>query len=190
MIGPWNRIIGLVSRLKNDFADYVCRNPNIHFSAGIGLRKAHTPLEQMARDAEESLEMSKSADRNRLTIFGQTVTYDEQDELAEIKADLLIWLHDEWVNSAMLYRLNRLIDMAGLEHRLLSREQPFRLADMACTKWRAYLAYSAERNLAKKLTGADRAAAVQEMSQAIAGWLTKFGSKVKIPLWEVLYNRR
>ena len=196
VIGPWNRIIGLVSRLKNDFADYVCRNPNIHFSAGIGLRKAHTPLEQMARDAEESLEMSKAANRNRdtisgrLTIFGQTVTYDEQDELAKIKADLLRWLHDEWVNSAMLYRLNRLIDMAGLEQRLLLLEQPFRLADMACTKWRAYLAYSAERNLAKKLTGVDRAAAVQEMSQAIAGWLTKFGSKVKIPLWEVLYNRR
>jgi len=196
VIGPWNRIIGLVSRLKNDFADYVCRNPNIHFSAGIGLRKAHTPLEQMARDAEESLEMSKAANRNRdtisgrLTIFGHTVTYDEQDELAQIKADLLRWLHDEWVNSAMLYRLNRLIDMAGLEQRLLLRAQPFRLADMACTKWRAYLAYSAERNLAKKLTGADHAAAVQEMSQAIAGWLTKFGSKVKIPLWEVLYNRR
>jgi CRISPR-associated protein Csm1 len=190
VIGPWNKTLSLVRRLKDDFANYVCRNPHVHFSAGIGLHKAHTPLEQMAHSAEEALERSKEAQRNRLTVFGQTVTHDEHDRLGEIKADLLRWLEDEWVTNAMLYRLNGLIDMAGLEQRLLSRGRPFRLADMECTKWRAYLAYSAERNLAKRLSGDDREAVVREMSLAIAEWLTKFGSKVKIPLWEVLYDRR
>ncbi|MGB9616632.1 MAG: type III-A CRISPR-associated protein Cas10/Csm1 [Desulfomonilaceae bacterium] len=190
LIGPWNRIFSLVKRLRDDFADYVCHNQALHFSAGIAVKKPHTPLHDMAIEAEATLERSKDVGGNGITVFGQSVTHDVYEQLLGVKEKLLQWLEDGWVNNAMLYRLNSFADMAGLEQKLTKSGRPFPIGIMECTKWRAYLAYAAERNLAKNLAGDDRRAAVQELSQTIAGWLSTFGGGVKIPLWEVLYNRR
>lgn len=190
LIGPWNRILGLVMRLRDDFTNYVCRNEQVHFSTGVALMKAHTPLEDMAHQAEAALKRSKEAGRNRMTVFGQTVTYDQYQELLKVKDALVTWLDANWINNAMLYRLNSLTDMAALEQTLLQSQKAFPLEAMECTKWRSYLAYSTERNLAKKLSGDDRNAAVQRISQAMAEWLWKFGCSMKIPLWDILYNRR
>ncbi len=190
LIGPWNRILDFVYRLKDDFARYVCHNEEIHFSAGIAIRKPHTPLHDMSIEAENAMHLSKDGGRNRVTVFGQTVTHETYRQLLEVKNRLMHWLEQGWINNAMLYRLNALIEMAGLEQMLLNNKKAFPLESMACTKWRSYLAYSAERNLAKNLPGDDRAAAIQELSQAMADWLTRFASSLKIPLWDVLYNRR
>jgi CRISPR-associated protein Csm1 len=189
LIGPWNRIMNLVRDLRRDFARYVCHNTHVHFSAGIALSKAHTPLEQMAIEAEAALEASKS-ERNRLTIFGETMTYDDYDELISIRDVMMGWLEDEWINNAMLYRLNTLIDMAALERKLIGSVKPFALKELECTKWRSYLAYSADRNLAKGLTGDDRGRTSRSMAESIASWLERFGGKMNVPLWEILYNRR
>ena len=43
LIGPWNRVIELASFLRQSFAEYVGRNQEIHFSAGISLHKPHAP---------------------------------------------------------------------------------------------------------------------------------------------------
>lgn len=190
LIGPWNCMLTLVKELRNDFAEYVCHNKELHFSAGIAVRKPHTPLQDMAVEAENTMGRSKETGRNRITVFDQTVTHDKYDELLQVNKKLDQWLDKSWINNAMLYRLNSLTDMAGLEQMLLKIQKDFPLESMECTKWRSHLAYSTVRNLATNLAGDDRAVAVQELSQTIAGWLTKFGSSVKIPLWKVLYNRR
>jgi CRISPR-associated protein Csm1 len=61
---------------------------------------------------------------------------------------------------------------------------------MDCTKWRSLLAYSVERNAAKNLKGDDRTKAVKRISAATADWLTELRGKLRIPLWEVLYDIR
>lgn len=190
LIGPWNRVLGLVKRLRADFAKYVCENQALHFSAGVAIRKPHTPLHDMAAAAESLMEQSKDSGRNRITVFDQTVTHDEYEALLQVRNKLVQWLDKGWINNAMLYRLNLFTDMAGLEQRLLSIEKEFPLENMECTKWRSYLAYSTERNLAKNLVDDDRVVAIQELTQKMAEWLTKFGSSMKIALWDVIYNRR
>lgn len=190
VIGPWNRILELVEKLKSDFDRYVCHNQHVHFSAGIGFRKPNVPIEQMSTDAEVSEKASKSAGRNRLTVFGQTVTYDEFDSLMEIRESLQEWILNKWLNNAMLYRLNHLVFMAEIEQRLLSRGGGFRLQDLNCAKWRAHLAYSVERNVGKQLQTSDREKAAQEVREKCAMWLAHFGGKMRIPLWATLYERR
>ncbi len=190
VIGPWNRVLSLVKRLRDDFDKYVCHNKEIHFSAGIAIKKPHAPLQDMAVEAESLLQRTKDAGGDGITVFDQTVTHDTYEQLQSVKEKLLQWLSNGWINNAMLYRLNTLTDMAGFEQTLRKAGMPFKLDSMECTKWRSYLAYSTERNLAKNISGDDRRAAIQELSQTVAEWLTKFGGSVKIPLWDVLYNRR
>ncbi len=78
-------MIELALWLHDRFSEYVCQNEAIHFSAGISLQKDNTPLAKLAEDAEEALEKSKNAGRNRITLFGQTVDWNEFRELWKIK---------------------------------------------------------------------------------------------------------
>jgi len=50
--------------------------------------------------------------------------------------------------------------------------------------------YSAERNIAKNLKGEERKNIVHNVTQTITSWLETHGSKLKIPVWNILYDRR
>jgi len=98
LIGPWNRMLDLSEFLKDRFAEYVCRNPEIHFSAGISLQKANTPLIKMSADAEAALAASKNSGRNRLTVFGETVTWEDFSRLHKIVKNIEIWRDEKLIN--------------------------------------------------------------------------------------------
>ena len=85
--------------------------------------------------------------------------------------------------------MNEFIRMAAYEKQLSGKPE-ISLSDMNCTKWRALLVYSAERNIAKKVKGDEHKKIVQEITQTLTGWLDTYGNKLKIPVWSILYDRR
>jgi CRISPR-associated protein Csm1 len=189
LVGPWNRIIELAAVVEDSFVRYVCRNPDVHLSAGISVQKPHTPMDKMAEAAERALEQSKESGRNRVTVFEETVQWDELTRLNEIGDKLTEWLEKGWVTKSMLYRLNLFIDMAHKEQ-LLRERTSLRISEMECTKWRAYLTYSAQRNAAPGLRGKERQEAVEQVIAEIGSWLLEHGGTLRIPLWNLLYNIR
>ena len=93
------------------------------------------------------------------------------------------------VNNAMLFRLNRFLGMAAQEKEIL-KEINIPFTDMDCLKWRAYFRYTTERNIGKHLKNeADKAKVKQEFGAA-AHWLDKYGGRLKMALWDVIYNNR
>lgn len=199
LIGPWNKIIDLVSELHKSFADYVCKNKEVHFSAGITLHKAHTTISFMAETAEHALEQSKSKGknedgtkgRNRLTLFSETVTWDELEKLIEIEEKLLIWYKNRVINNAMLYRLNTLMQMAEQANRVMEKRPEITLEDMLCFKWRGYLAYTVARNVAKnEKDEKKKSEQIKMIHEHFGTWLKDYGAKMKIPVWSILYDNR
>lgn len=191
LIGPWNRIIDLAREIQEKFAQYVGLNPEVHLSAGISLQKPHTPLDQLAFSAEEALQDAKGVDvnKNRLALFGESVAWEDMGALTKVKETLAAWVEDKWVSPVMLYRLNEFILLAGQEKRL-TQGGPVHLDDLACLKWRSHLAYFTSRNVARERKGEAREQAVQEVHEKLALWLETFGGALRIPLWELLYERR
>jgi len=188
LIGPWNRIYELSLILHKTFSNYVCRNPNIHFSAGISLYKAHTPLNNIANSAEAALEKSKG--RNRLTMFSQTATWDEVKKLENIREKFETWLQNQWLTKSMLHRLNEFISMAAMEKLALERK-PISIDDMNCFKWRALFYYFAARNIGKQIEEKERRREiVDELTVCMMKWLEKYEGRLRIPLWNVVYNHR
>lgn len=203
LIGPWNRMTELALRLRESFAEYVCCNKEIHFSAGITLHKAHTSIKTMAKDAEHALEASKKgerrekctesepdtpeSDRNRMTLFSETVTWDELEKLIEIREEIQKWMDDGWINNAMMYRFNLFIDMAEQEKRILETGDAD-ADDISCLKWQSRLAYTIGRNVGRGIK--DDAKLEKRISASTSAWLTKYGGKFKIPVWDSLYNSR
>ena len=189
LIGPWNRIIELVDFLRESFANYVCHNKEIHFSAGISLHKPHTPLDKLSDAAEGAIEKSKNKGRSRITLFAETVDWDEFVRLIKIKDTLKLWRKRELIENSMIYRLNDFISMAESEKQLLESEGDIYLEDMECLKWHALFSYTTERNVGKGLKGNEKKEMIDEFYN-VAAWLEEYGGKLKIALWDVIYNYR
>ncbi|MCX7725048.1 MAG: hypothetical protein N2042_07380, partial [Thermodesulfovibrio sp.] len=188
LISSWNTTIELANFLNNKFREYVCFNDNITLSAGMSLHKPNTPVLAFADSSEKALHTSKSKGRNRLTVFGETVEWNKFAKLDEIKKTLEYWLQREIINNAMLFRLNELIEMKRQEDELKKAGFIY-LEDMECLKWRARFKYTVVRNTAKKLKGNERDRAINDVMQ-LAEWLEEYGGALRIPLWQVIYNRR
>ncbi|MDO9530109.1 MAG: type III-A CRISPR-associated protein Cas10/Csm1 [Syntrophales bacterium] len=189
LIGPWNRIIELVSFLRESFADYVCHNDEIHFSAGISLHKPHTPLDKLSGTAEAAIKESKNKGRNRITLFSETVDWNEFAQLMKIKDTLQLWRDEKRVTNSMIYRLNDFIRMSESEKQLLEGEGDIYLEDMECLKWHALFSYTTGRNVGKGLKGEEKDEMIRQFSK-VAVWLGEYGGKLKIALWDVIYNYR
>ena len=186
LIGPWNRMADLALHLRQRFRDYVCDNPAITFSAGISVHKPHTPVDKLAEAAEEALYAAKTAGRDRLTMFGETVTWTDFDTLLTARQQMEKWLTQKYISDAMFYRFNHFTTMAALEKQVLDGER-IDLEDMDSLKWRALFKYSLARNLDQKKE--DREKAMREM-EVMAVWLDQYRGAVRIPLWHVLYEKR
>lgn len=193
LIGPWNRTIELACELRSQFEKYVGNNPEVHFSGGISLQKPHAPLDFLGKEAEEVLKISKDAGRQRLTLFGETVTWKEMEALGCIKTELELWHERGWLNNAMLFRLNELLQMAGEERRVVqqfARGHGIKMEDMDCTRWHALLDYFVARKIGKKFEAKERAGIIENVRVKLVKWLTEHGSSFRIPVWNLLYDRR
>lgn len=188
LIGPWNRIIDFASLLNDSFKEYVCQNKGITLSAGITIHKPNTPVLTLAEASERALHSSKSDGRNRITIFGETAEWHNFKRLKDIREKLEDWLNSEIINNAMLFRVNELIEMKRQEERLM-KKGAIHIDDMECLKWRARFKYTVVRNTARKLKGEEKQKAIEEVME-IGRWLEDHGGALRIPLWQVIYERR
>jgi hypothetical protein len=112
--------------------------------------------------------------------------------LVGIKQEISDWIDSGWITRTMLYRLNELISMVGQEKRLFEaiETEEIHVSDMACTRWRSLLAYGVERNVGKSSKGDEKKQVIETVHSKLASWLTDYDTKMKIPLWDILYNIR
>jgi CRISPR-associated protein Csm1 len=191
LIGPWNRIIIFAEELQKRFNQFACNNNAITISVGISINKPGIPVPTLADQSEQALTgQAKKQGRNRLSLFGKTVTWSEFRQLQQIKDKLEAWQAEGIVGKALLYQMNEFTQLAGMEKQIKSAKRPINLEDMSCLGWRARLTYSATRNIGKGLERGSRQTAVDTVLQEVPLWLTDFDSKFKIALWQVLYNQR
>ena len=78
--------------------------------------------------------------------------------------------------------------MAGLAN-LVLKEGEIAIEDMECLKWPAMFCYSVERNIGKEFQDEARNEAIREVSKAKL-WLGRYGAKLKMALWDIIYNHR
>ncbi|MBF4102231.1 hypothetical protein INT80_01790 [Gallibacterium anatis] len=59
LIGPWYSTQKLAFAMQQNFARYVAKNPEIHFSSGMVMTKVGTPVHRLGEMAEEALKKRK-----------------------------------------------------------------------------------------------------------------------------------
>lgn len=188
LIGPWNRIIEFAGFLNESFKKYVCKNEQVTISAGIALHKPNDPVLTLAETSEHALSASKSNGRNSITVFGATAKWAEFSELESVKGKIQAWLDSEMINNAMIFRLNEFIEMKRQEEEIKAGGF-VHLDDMECLKWHSRFKYTVVRNIGKGLKDDAKNQAIKEVEKA-ADWLETHKGALKIPLWQIIYNKR
>ncbi len=186
LIGPWNRMAKLAALLNRKFRKYVCENPEITFSAGITVHKPNVPVDTLADSSETALEEAKKAGRNRVTMFGQTVKWNDFHSLLALEGEFEKWRQEGYISDVMIYKMNYFIEMAEKEAMLL--EQDFiPVEELESLKWPALFKYNLVRNVTKDKGKRDKA--IEDVAKA-ADWMRQYKGGVRIPLWHVLYEKR
>ena len=185
LIGPWNVVKNLALHIRDRFAEYVCENPRIHLSAGITLHKPYTPVDLLARESEEALEQAKGGGKNRVSMFGHVVPWDEFDELARVQEELEEWYRKGSLSRGALYRFNELCNMAAEERELLNKGA-ISWHELQCIKWRAFLRYY----LVRALSDGSEENQYQDIALKVSEWLDKYRGRFVIALWPLLYETR
>ena len=182
LIGPWNRIVEFSDVLHEKFSSYTCLNPDITISAGINVNKPGEPVTSITERVEEALEKSKSSGRNKFTLYGETVSWEDFKRLNEIRGILTEWIKKGVVNNAMLYRFNAILKMAKEAELISTPGFAISIEDMECLKWQPRLKYSIVRNAGKDFNKEERTKVIDEVLDSSLKWLNDYKGKFKVPL--------
>lgn len=79
VFGPYDDIIQFAGKLRREFKEWTCENPDVNISGGIFIGSSKFPVGRAASEAEKYLESSKEK-RNRITILDETMPWDSKEE--------------------------------------------------------------------------------------------------------------
>lgn len=83
LVGPWETMIIFSIFLNTEFRRFTCDNGDITLSTGLAVVKPKHPVAAGIREANELLEKSKREGKNRITLFGTTVEWEQFPELMD-----------------------------------------------------------------------------------------------------------
>lgn len=144
------------------------------------MTKPAVPTRTLARVAEEALSEAKGRGKNRVTIYGQTMTWDQFRDLQEVEAFLSSAAERYGVSSSYLYSLFNILEMAG------DKSRP------EAAMWRSRLYYTTTRLFEeqRQSLSVDRQRARDEFLQTLLKYLEKHGAALRIPLTNTFYAVR
>lgn len=105
VIGPWDSIMKFAEELNSKFKKFICDNENLTFSAGIAFVKHNYPVFRAVETADNFLDISKDNGKDRLTVFGHTVQWNEMSDIIKEAEQLQKWLEQKQISAGFTRNL-------------------------------------------------------------------------------------
>jgi len=106
ILGAWDAVIDFASEFHKKFEIFSNNNPSITISAGIALANSKLPVRNISSMAEENLEKSKKEkNKNSLTIFDTTVSWNELDNQIKKAKELVNYLNNGDISIGSVYKM-------------------------------------------------------------------------------------
>lgn len=133
VVGPRARTLHLAREIQESFSRYV-GHPELTLSVGVAVVKPKQPLAHTAHQANGALQRAKDAGRDRLSIWGETLTWEEVGPVWDEITDL----SNCAAQSSFLYHLLRCADLWRRYHQD---------GDLIGLRYHSQLAYELGRNI-------------------------------------------
>lgn len=173
IIGAWNEIIKLAKDIYKEFKTFT--SEKLTLSVGIMLSKASTSISYIYTKVEELLDESKkNKDKDSITLFNETIKWQEYIQNKDTLYDKLENMNEEDKKSAFFYNLLELIEMS-------IRVNDKALFDIKDTMWKSKLNYSFRRNVKNQ---------DEELFKVLNNQIEKNPKATKMVVSEFIYKRR
>ncbi len=193
LVGPWNKILEFTDLMQNKFANYCCYNPNITLSAGLSFAKPAIAIHRLAELAEDALHNSKTTGKNKITLFGRELSWNNF-ALALKQAKEFLNKHNNYPDVLSHSFIYRLLNYEKCSHNIELAIKQKQKIDNRQLLWKSHLVYDVSRNIT--LNDQNRKTEEQELKQ----WLLhlifstdstfKISPSLKLICLYVLYNTR
>lgn len=85
IFGPYDDIINFSIVLRDKFKEWTCDNSSINISAGIGVYNYMFPIGNASIEVESFLNKSKNCGKDKITLFNQTLSWDDVGDILGFK---------------------------------------------------------------------------------------------------------
>lgn len=106
--GRYDEIVEFARDFYDKFRKYVACNPDINFSAGIALSHYKFPIRRLLDYAKYNLNESKDKGKERITIFDETVVWEEFKEHLKLSEKLIEYIKRKKLGKGFLHVLLKL----------------------------------------------------------------------------------
>jgi len=172
--------------MAKSFNHYVAGNHQIHFSAGMTLKKPGAPVTALAEEAEKALKRAKEEPgKNSFCLFGVADSWKKWRALEEAEESLAGLADKYGLSTGFIYNLIGLLEMS-----LEAERKP------EAAMWRSRLAYDTARHLERRRRkegggGQSRQEAQAEIVERLGHkGLAELKETFRIPLFNHLYKQR
>lgn len=148
VLGPWSKVLKLSLRLRKEFTEYCCGNPDFTLSAGMAVCKPRLPIYSAIESAEEFLKKSKDQialgennKKNQLSVLGDSFKWHKADNLLTEAERLAEWQNQKKVSMGFV----RFLLSCGEMYKLFKNSGESRQL-----RFVPLLAYSIQRNINPK----------------------------------------
>lgn len=142
VVGPWDRMLGLSLGVRRAFAKFTgcpVEDSRLTLSAGLAILKPDYPVARAVTVVNEALEMSKDKGRNRITILGTTLPWNEWADAFKEWQELRPLIKEaKGVSSAFLHSL---VAFGGMWQEYVNEK------NVAALRFHPLLSYNVRRNL-------------------------------------------
>lgn len=183
VIGPWLTTIRLAADLNHAFRRFAGGNPDVTLSAGIELADPKEPLVRIVERAEQRLEASKAAGRNRVSLIlpdDAAIGWNELDWALEAGDQLNAMLRGEKVATSFVYKLLWFAD----------RKAKADGGDTEAADWLPKYRYHLARQAADKRLQGPARDAFEAAFHHLLGLDAKGGRPARVPITLALYRNR
>jgi len=106
LIGAWDKVLEAAGIIQENFNTFQTEKKlNLSISAGVVIIPANFPMVRLAEEAEHALELSKEYGKDKITIFGEALTWKDYKKAKEIAEKLKELIEKHNASRAVLHRI-------------------------------------------------------------------------------------
>ena len=122
LTGPWHLLLDFAGKIRKEFAHLIGNTERVTLSGGFLVLDPHYPVNQFARLAEGALSSSKDRGKNKITVFGETITWNDLEKAREFQESLTDLIRSAKVSRKVLRTLRQSAN--GFDRRTRRANQP------------------------------------------------------------------
>ncbi len=128
IVGPWDYLLNLATKIQKEFTEYTATNSDITVSAGYVQVKPKFPIRISAKIAGEAEDISKESGKNSITAFKNTLHWKDVDKVIQNAEKLSELIESKKISRGFVYYYKTLGEKYLVEkneiHKTVYKQEP------------------------------------------------------------------